>query len=391
MSPTNRPVTDPPPATHPTRHIEELEQVVIRFAGDSGDGMQLAGDEFSRSVAAAGRGLRHAARLPFGDPGAGRHPLRCFRLPDPVFLARGVHLGRRGRRPGGDEPRRSQGQSGGCQARRDGHRQHAAPSPRPISPRPATPPIRSRTAVSNRYRLFPIDITELTAKALQGSRTLEEGHRPLQELLRTGADALAVPSPARRRDGGHPEASSPRNRRFAEANVLALCAPGSPTAMPPKMFPVTLPRSGRHPRQPGRYRSLTGNQATALGFVAASELSGLPLFLGSYPITPASDILHTLAALRHFSVTTFQAEDEIAGVCSAIGAAFGGALGITTTSGPGMALKTEAIGLAVMTGAAAGDRERAAGRARPPGCPPRSSSPTCCRRSTAGTARRRSR
>src|SRR5574338_412933 len=99
---------------------------------------------------------------------------------------------------------------------------------------------------------------------------------------------------------------------------------------------------------PGRYRSLTGNHAAALGFVAASESSGVGLFLGSYPITPATDILHELSALKHFNVTTYQAEDEIAGICSTIGAAYGGALGLTTTSGPGMALKTEAMGLAVM-------------------------------------------
>jgi 2-oxoglutarate/2-oxoacid ferredoxin oxidoreductase subunit alpha len=100
--------------------------------------------------------------------------------------------------------------------------------------------------------------------------------------------------------------------------------------------------------KPGRYRSITGNQAAALGFVAASELADTPLFLGSYPITPATDILHELAALKHFNVTTYQAEDEIAGICATIGAVYGGALGLTTTSGPGMALKTEALGLAVM-------------------------------------------
>ncbi len=98
---------------------------------------------------------------------------------------------------------------------------------------------------------------------------------------------------------------------------------------------------------PGFYRNITGNTATSLGFVAAALKSGRPLFLGSYPITPASDILHDLAAFKNFPVYTFQAEDEIAGVASAIGAAFGGAIAITTTSGPGMNLKAEAVGLAV--------------------------------------------
>ncbi len=98
---------------------------------------------------------------------------------------------------------------------------------------------------------------------------------------------------------------------------------------------------------PGLYRNITGNTAAALGFVAAAVKSGRPLFLGSYPITPASDVLHELAAFKNFPVFTFQAEDEIAGVCSAIGASFGGAIAITTTSGPGMNLKAEAVGLAV--------------------------------------------
>src|SRR6185436_19188501 len=100
--------------------------------------------------------------------------------------------------------------------------------------------------------------------------------------------------------------------------------------------------------EPGEYRNIMGNQALALGLLAASQKSGLPIFLGSYPITPASDILHELSKYKNFGVKTFQAEDEIAGICAAIGAAFGGSIGVTTTSGPGMALKTEAMGLAVM-------------------------------------------
>src|SRR6202012_3582737 len=98
----------------------------------------------------------------------------------------------------------------------------------------------------------------------------------------------------------------------------------------------------------GNYRSITGNTALTYGLIAASENSNLPLFLGSYPITPASDILHDLSKYKNFGVRTFQAEDEIAAITSAIGAAYGGSLGVTTTSGPGMALKTEALGLAVM-------------------------------------------
>src|SRR5690606_36312497 len=96
---------------------------------------------------------------------------------------------------------------------------------------------------------------------------------------------------------------------------------------------------------PGLYRNISGNQALAYGLIAASVRSGLPLFLGSYPITPASDILHELSKHKNFGIKTFQAEDEIAGVGAALGASFGGALGVTTTSGPGMALKAETVGL----------------------------------------------
>src|SRR6202023_2926603 len=98
---------------------------------------------------------------------------------------------------------------------------------------------------------------------------------------------------------------------------------------------------------PGTYRNINGNTALAYGLIAASQLTGLPLFLGSYPITPASDILHELSKHKRFGVTTFQAEDEIAGIGAALGAAFGGALGVTSSSGPGIALKAETIGLAV--------------------------------------------
>src|SRR5204863_53800 len=98
---------------------------------------------------------------------------------------------------------------------------------------------------------------------------------------------------------------------------------------------------------PGTYRNVSGNTALAYGLVAASQLSGLPLFLGAYPITPASDILHELSKHKAFGIRTFQAEDEIAGVGAALGAAFGGSLGVTTSSGPGIALKAETIGLAV--------------------------------------------
>jgi 2-oxoglutarate ferredoxin oxidoreductase subunit alpha len=132
---------------------------------------------------------------------------------------------------------------------------------------------------------------------------------------------------------------------LAEANVLAFRA-GHAYGETTESFAVSYEVSPA-PLPAGTYRQITGNMALAYGIVAAGRLSGLPVFLGSYPITPASDILHELSRHKSFGVTTFQAEDEIAGVGAALGAAFGGALGVTTTSGPGVSLKSETIGLAV--------------------------------------------
>ena len=137
--------------------------------------------------------------------------------------------------------------------------------------------------------------------------------------------------------------------------------------------------------KPGTYRNVNGTQATALGLIAASVRAGLPLLLGAYPITPASELLHELSRHQEFGVRTIQAEDEIAAASIALGAAFAGSLGVTATSGPGLDLKTETIGLAVMLELPmiVIDVQRAGPS---PACRPRPSSPTCCRRCTAATA-----
>ncbi|HYM14394.1 MAG TPA: 2-oxoacid:acceptor oxidoreductase subunit alpha, partial [Dehalococcoidia bacterium] len=137
-----------------------------------------------------------------------------------------------------------------------------------------------------------------------------------------------------------------KNKSVAEGNKTALKS-GYHFGETTEMF-ATHYHVPKAKLQPGLYRNITGNEATALGFLTASKLAGRPLFYGSYPITPASDVLHELARFKRFGVRTFQAEDEIAAIGAAIGAAFGGALGLTGTSGPGLALKSEAIGLAVM-------------------------------------------
>ena len=136
-----------------------------------------------------------------------------------------------------------------------------------------------------------------------------------------------------------------RRPEIAEANILAFRA-GHAYGETTEAFAVTYEVAPAH-LAAGTYRQITGNTALAYGIVAAGQVSGLPVFLGSYPITPASDILHELSKHKAFNVTTFQAEDEIAGIGAALGAAFGGALGVTTTSGPGVSLKSETISLAV--------------------------------------------
>ena len=141
--------------------------------------------------------------------------------------------------------------------------------------------------------------------------------------------------------------SSPRNPKSLKANSQALRA-GFNYADTTELF-TTHYRVRKASLAPGKYRNITGNEATALGFIAASQMANKPLFYASYPITPASDILHELSRHKNFGVKTFQAEDEIAAMGAAIGAAFAGQLGLTGTSGPGVALKSEAIGLAVMT------------------------------------------
>ncbi len=338
-------VDSPTGTPQPPHRVEELDAVVIRFAGDSGDGMQLVGDEFSKSVALAGNDFATRPDYPseirapvgtlFGVSGyqiqySSREVFTSGDAPD-VLVAMNpaaLKINLPELKPGGMIIANS-GAFTGANLAKAGYEQD---------------PLADDSLST--YRLFAIDIGALTARAVEGTglSKKESGrcknyfalglmlwlyHRPLQ-------DEIAAIG---RRFKNEP--------KVAAGNIAALRA-GFDYGDTSEFFTVSF-QVRPAPIRPGRYRSLTGNQALALGCAAASELSGLRLFVGSYPITPATDILHTLAGLRQFDVVTFQAEDEIAAVCSAIGAAFGGALGLTTTSGPGMALKTEAIGLAVMT------------------------------------------
>ncbi|MHB8458625.1 MAG: 2-oxoacid:acceptor oxidoreductase subunit alpha [Candidatus Limnocylindrales bacterium] len=197
----------------------------------------------------------------------------------------------------------------------------------------------------SQYTVFPIPISTLNARSLDG---LEMSNKQIDLTKNFFALGLMFWLYERSMDPTLRWIEDRFKARLviAEANARALKA-GYAFGETTEMFHTHYRVAPAH-LPPGRYRNITGNEATALGFVAASRKSGRPIFYGSYPITPASDILHLLSGYKHFGVKTFQAEDEIAAIGSAIGASYGGALGMTGTSGPGIALKSEAIGLAVM-------------------------------------------
>ncbi|HTS87117.1 MAG TPA: 2-oxoacid:acceptor oxidoreductase subunit alpha [Gemmatimonadales bacterium] len=333
------------PAPDPRHPVQELESVVIRLAGDSGDGMQLVGDEFSKAVASAGNAFITRPDFPseirapvgtlFGVSGyqiqySSRDVFTSGDAPDVLVVMNpaALKVNLADLKPGGMIIANSSGFTR-ANLERAGY---------------ADNPLTDGTLGS--YRLFAIDIGGLTSRAVAGAGLSKKESGRCKNYFALGLLLWLYHRPVET-EIADIERRFREEPALAQANVAALRA-GHAYGETSELFTATF-EVRPAPIRPGRYRSVTGNQALALGFAAASELSGVRLFLGSYPITPASDILQALAAMRHFNIVTFQAEDEIAGICSAVGAAFGGALGLTATSGPGMALKTEAIGLAVMT------------------------------------------
>jgi len=194
------------------------------------------------------------------------------------------------------------------------------------------------------YQLFCVDITKLTATTLRDTNLPARTVNRCKNFFALGVVSWLFQRPIEATENWIDQRFK-KQPDLAEANKRVLRAGynfGDTTEIFASAYEIRPARI-----EPGRYRNITGNTALAIGFVAAAQQAGRPLFLGSYPITPASDILHELASFKNFNVVTFQAEDEIAGVGSALGAAFGGAIAITTTSGPGMCLKAETINLAV--------------------------------------------
>ncbi|HEY5115091.1 MAG TPA: 2-oxoacid:acceptor oxidoreductase subunit alpha [Nakamurella sp.] len=323
--------------------VETLSQVIIRFAGDSGDGMQLTGDRFTVETAAFGNSL---STLP-DFPAEIRAPAGTL----PGVSAFQLHFADHSVVTPGDAPTVLVAMNPAAL------KANLPDLPRGGTVIVDTDEFTKRNLAKVGYQVSPVDdgsladyqvhavkLTSLTVEAVAKVGLSRKDAERSKNMFALGLLSWLYHRPL---EGTRRflETKFGGKREILRANLVALEAGwsyGETTegfAVHYEVKPAALPA--------GRYRTIRGNQALAYGLVAASERSGLPLFLGSYPITPASDILHELSGLKHFGVRTFQAEDEIAGVAAALGASYGGSLGVTTTSGPGVALKAETVGLAV--------------------------------------------
>lgn len=325
---------------------EVLKEVIIKFAGDSGDGMQLTGTQFTDNTALLGIDLATfpdfpaEIRAPQGTiPGVSGFQLRFSsdRIYTPgdqadvlvAMNAAALKTNLKSLKPYGRIIANVDGF--------DAKNLRLANYPDGINP------LESGALAG--YEVIKIDITKMTREALKDFHLgTKEKDRAKNMFVLGYLYWMYNRNPQNTID--FIEEKFRNNQEIKESNIKALKS-GYNYGETTEAF-TTRYSVARANLPPGTYRNIQGNQALALGLVAASQKSGLDLFLGTYPITPASDILHELSKHKSFGVKTFQAEDEIAGISAAIGASYGGSLGVTTTSGPGMALKSEAMGLAVM-------------------------------------------
>jgi 2-oxoglutarate ferredoxin oxidoreductase subunit alpha len=324
--------------------VEEVNAVVIRIAGDSGDGMQLTGSEFTRASALARNDIATfpdfpaEIRAPAGSL-AGVSGFQVQFSSARIYTAGDAPQVLVAMNPAALRTNLPDLEPGGLLIVDGG----TFKTKNLEMAGYASNPLEDGSLAG--YRLIPIDISRAVTSALKGS-----GMSPRDVLRTRNMYALGLlfwlygRDPERETDSIRSKFS--RRPQVADANVTAFVT-GYHFGETAELFDATY-RVPPARLEPGTYRNITGSEATAIGIVAAAQLAGRPLFYGSYPITPASDILHYLNTYRHYGITTFQAEDEIAAVASAIGASFGGSIGVTGTSGPGFALKQEGIGLAVM-------------------------------------------
>ena len=324
-----------------------LQDVVIKFAGDSGDGMQLTGQQFTNNTALLGIDLATfpdfpaEIRAPIGTlPGVSGFQLhfssdRVYTPGDVCDVlvamnAAALKVNLKGLKKGGKIIANIDGF--------DAKNLRLAAYPEGINP--------LEDGSLDGYELTKVDITKLTREALSAYTELGNKERDRAKNM----FVLGLISWLYNRDLDTTieflKEKFGKKEYILKSNIDVLKA-GYHYGETAELFNARY-KVDRAKMEPGMYRSIMGNQALSMGLVAASQKAKLPLFLGSYPITPASDILHELSKYKNFGIRTFQAEDEIAGIGAAIGASYGGSIGLTTTSGPGMALKTEAIGLATM-------------------------------------------
>jgi 2-oxoglutarate/2-oxoacid ferredoxin oxidoreductase subunit alpha len=323
-----------------------LQDVVIKFAGDSGDGMQLTGSQFTNNSALLGLDLATfpdfpaEIRAPQGTlPGVSGYQLRFSS--DEIFTpgdicdvlvamnAAALKVNLKSLKRGGIIIANTDGF--------DSKNLRLANYPEGVNP------IEDNSL--DGYELIKIDVTKMTREAL---KDITMGMKEKDRAKNMFVLGFLYWMYNREMDNtiGFLKEKFGKKAEIFESNVKALQAGynfGDTTETFRSRYTVAKAKM-----KPGNYRSIMGNQALSYGLIAASQKSGLQLFLGSYPITPASDILHELSKYKNFGIKTFQAEDEIAAITSSIGASYGGSLGVTSTSGPGMALKAEAMGLAVM-------------------------------------------
>ncbi|HMI39824.1 MAG TPA: 2-oxoacid:acceptor oxidoreductase subunit alpha [Sphingomicrobium sp.] len=324
-----------------------MEAVVVRFAGDSGDGMQLTGGQFTLSTALAGNDLStfpdfpaeirapqgttfgvSAFQINFGSCAidtAGDQPDVLVAM-NPAALKTNVGDLREGGLIIADE-----GEFSARNLTKAGY---------------AVNPLEDGSLA--RWQLVAFNISQLTLDAVKPFGLGNKEALRCKNMWTLGL-ALWMFDRDRQPIVDWLNAKFGKAPTLAEANIAALNAGHAYGETVEMGAPVKQHALAPAPAEPGLYRTITGAESLALGLVAGAKLSGLNMFFGSYPITPASPLLHHLSRLKEFGITTFQAEDEIAAICSAIGASYAGQLGITSSSGPGIALKTEAIGLAVMT------------------------------------------
>src|SRR5919206_4119517 len=340
-------IIENPPAEGRERDVEEVETVTIRFAGDSGDGMQLTGTQFTNTSAVVGNDISTLPDFPaeIRAPAGSLPGVSGFQL---NFSSQDI-------KTPGDQPNvlvamnpaalkvnlADLEEGGTLIINSDEFNKENLKKANYESN-----PLEDGTLKGYRVHKLPISTVNIRALQEAGVKLSRKEMDRCKNFFALGILYWLYDRPM------EPtlewiDAKFKKNAEVARANVVALKT-GYNFADTTEVF-TTHYKVKKAVIAPGKYRKITGNEATAIGFVAAAELAGRPLFYGSYPIKPASDILHEFARHKNFGVKTFQAEGEIAAICAAIGASFTGHIGLTGTSGPGVALKQEAIGLAVMT------------------------------------------